>query len=97
MLYFDLMFILLGLLFIGSGITATRYYRRRYEERMKGPAANDIVNTTNYHLQSINPDRLEALTPEEARRLVDQLKADGQIPAPRDYERLRRIIEKGRS
>ena len=93
MAYFDLIFILLGLLIIGSGILATRYYQRRYEERMEGPAANDVYNATNYNMQSIDPARLEKLSAEEARQLIEEMKAKGQIPAPRDFARLRRIIE----
>lgn len=91
--YFDLIFILLGLLIIGSGILATRYYRRRYDERIGGAPANEVYNTTGYHLQQIDPEVLDNLTPEEARRLIDQMKARGQIPAPRDFARLRAIIE----
>ncbi len=91
--YFDLIFIVLGLLIIGSGILATRYYRRRYDERIGGPPANDVYNTTNYHLQQIDPELLEDLTPKEAQRLIDEMKARGQIPAPRDFARLRAIIE----
>ena len=49
-------------------------------------------NLTNYDLAQFDPEVIDSLSAKEAQALLDDLKRDGQVLAPKDFARLRRRL-----
>ena len=49
-------------------------------------------NLTNYDLAQFDPEVIDSLSPEQAQALLDDLKQEGQVLAPKDFARLRRRL-----
>ena len=49
-------------------------------------------NLTNYSLAQLDPELIDSLSREQAQSLLEDLKREGQVLAPKDFARLRRRL-----
>ena len=67
-------------------------YQRRRARRMQPPVTSDIVNTTNYNLKSEEALEEADLDEKDARAVIQNWRRSEQIPAPRDFYRVKRVV-----
>lgn len=92
MLILTIILLVLALaLIVGSWAKGRYPHRDDFTPQERGMRSAN-PNLTNYGLAQLDPELIDSLSREQAQSLLEDLKRDGQVLAPKDFARLRRRL-----